>query len=141
MTTFKTRWLLAGLLCLTLWPGVTHGQSPELMKAYNLFSEMYDQGRYREALPFAEKALRLGEHEFGPDHPNTGIFLNDLAALYHFQGRYTEVEPLYERALEIQEMVLGPEHPEVANSLNNLAELYRAQGKYDARPAQGHVRL
>ncbi len=31
------------------------------------------QGRYQEALPFAEKALRLGKAEFGLDHPTTAM--------------------------------------------------------------------
>jgi hypothetical protein len=39
--------------------------SPELTSA--LDSELRAQGRHEEALPFAEKALRLGEREFGPD--------------------------------------------------------------------------
>ncbi len=31
------------------------------------------QGRYQEALPFAEKALRLGKAEFGLDQPTTAM--------------------------------------------------------------------
>ena len=65
----------------------------------------------------------------GPDHPDTALSLNNLAALYRAQGKLTEAEPLYRRALEICERVLGPDHPDTALSLNNLAALYRAQGK------------
>ncbi len=74
--------ILSLLAVLWLWPAVAHGQSPALDDAYQRYAELYAQGRYQEALPFAEKALRLGEREFGPEHPTTAIFLNNLAAVY-----------------------------------------------------------
>ena len=135
MTRHKTRWFLAGLICLVLWPAPVQSQSDSLMDAYNQFSELYAQGRYREAFPFAEKAVRLSKQEFGPDHPTTATLLNNLAELYRTQGRYAETEPLHERALAIREKTLGPEHPDVAMSLDNLAALYYAQGRYaEAEP-------
>ena len=70
---------------------------------------MYAQGRYQEALPFAEEALRLGEEEFGPNDPTTATLLNSLAVLNRAQGRYAEAEPLYQRSLAISEKGLGPE--------------------------------
>lgn len=41
--------------------------------------------------------------ELGPDHPNVGQSLTNLAGIYHDQGRYAEAEPLYQPALEIWE--------------------------------------
>jgi CHAT domain-containing protein len=71
----------------------------------------------------------------GPDHPDVGLSLNNLAALYNDQGRYADAEPLLKRALAIFERVLGPNYPVVAFSLNNLAFLYIKQGRYaDAEP-------
>ena len=99
MITHKTRWVLAALLCLALWPSATLGQSSALNNAYNRFTELYAQGRYEEAFPFAKQALKLGEQKFGPDHPNTATFLNNLAALYRAQGKYAKAEPLYKRSL------------------------------------------
>ena len=46
------------------------------------YSDPYFEGRYQEAIPFAEKALALGEREFGRDDPNTAALLNNLAVLY-----------------------------------------------------------
>ena len=123
----KSRLLMVVLLCLVLWPGTTLGQSSALMDAFNRYKELDAQGRYEEALPFAEQALKLGKEEFGPGHRHTASFLNNLAGLYRAQGKYAEAEPLYRRALAIKEKALGPEHPEVATSLNNLAGLYDAQ--------------
>ncbi len=47
------------LAVLWLWPAVAHGQSPALMDAYKRSKELNIQGRYQQALPFAEKALKL----------------------------------------------------------------------------------
>ncbi len=73
--------------------------------------------------------MRLAEDEFGPDHPNTARFLNDLAVLYQALGKYAEAEPFYHRSLAIMEKTLGPEHPNVAQSLENYAALLRETGR------------
>ena len=75
-----------GLLCLALWPGTTHGQSLELIDTYDRFARFYIQGRDQAALRFAGKALRLGEYEFGPDHPIAALLLNNLAGLHDARG-------------------------------------------------------
>ena len=52
------------MLWLALGSAPVHSQSDALMDAYNRSSELYAQGNYEEALPFAKKALKLGEDEF-----------------------------------------------------------------------------
>ena len=127
--------ILAILAALWLWPFTAHGQSPELRDAYSRFKDLQAQGRYEQALPFAEQTLRLGEREFGPDHPATATLLSVLAKFHQAQGKYGDAEPLYKRALAILERPLGPEHPDAAKILNNMALLYVAQGKYaEAEP-------
>jgi len=136
------RLILPLVAALWLWPVAVQAQSEALMEADNQANALYHQGRYGEAIPFARKALELGEREFGPDHPTTDTLLNNLAELYREQGRYAEAElllkqaePLLKRALAIDEKAMGPDHPSVATGLNNLAELYRAQGRYaEAEP-------
>ncbi len=73
--------------------------------------QLHAQGRYQEALPFAEKAVRLGNQEFGPDHPTTATSLYNPALLDNAQGKYPEAEPLVKRALAVREKSLGPDHP------------------------------
>ena len=92
MAANKAKWLLAGLAWLIVWPGAVHAQSPDLVDAINRSTELYAQGHYREAIPFAEKALKLSEQEFGPKHPTTATQLNDLALLYHAQGHYAKAD-------------------------------------------------
>lgn len=91
---------------------------------------LYYQGWYKEAESLYKRALAIYERVLGPDHPETGSVVNNLALLYENQGRYEEVEPLYKRVLEIVERVNGPNHPIMATSLNNLAGLYFRQGRY-----------
>ncbi len=117
--------------CLTQGPDMAYGQSPALLEDYNRYTTLYQQGRYSEAISYATKALKLGEDEFGPDHPTTAIFLNNLAALYYELGNYAEAEPLYRRSLAIKEKALGPENPDVAEVLDSYAALLRETGRAD----------
>ncbi|MEF8768320.1 CHAT domain-containing tetratricopeptide repeat protein [Candidatus Accumulibacter contiguus] len=98
-------------------------------------AELYRQGRYREAIPIATRALQQDEAQFGIEHPSTATSLSHLASLYQSMGRYEDALPLYRRALAIREKVLGPEHPDTATSLDRLAWLYQSLGRYeDALP-------
>ena len=93
------------------------------------------QGRYAEAEPLYRRALEIHVKALGPDHPDVGQSLNNLAALYYDQGWYAEAEPLSKRSLAIHERALGPDHPRLGMSLSNLGELYRTQGRYaEAEP-------
>jgi CHAT domain-containing protein/Tfp pilus assembly protein PilF len=124
--------VLGLLLC---WPETVSAESPELLQAYRQGETLRKEGRYNEAIPFVQKALKLGEQEFGLDHKTTATLIYNLADLYRVQGRYSEAEPLYKRVLAVNEKVLGPQHSSVAASLNNLGMLYHAQGRYaDAEP-------
>jgi tetratricopeptide (TPR) repeat protein len=97
--------------------------------------ELYQQGKYAQAVPIAKEAVKVAEATFGPDDARVATALNNLALLYDELGRYAEAEPLFRRALRIREKVLGPDHPDVAQVLNNLAELYKDEGKYvEAEP-------
>ncbi|MBD2355712.1 tetratricopeptide repeat protein [Tolypothrix sp. FACHB-123] len=114
-------------------PPLSAQQSAELAEAERLSQQvmqLYQQGKYSEAIPLAEKALTIREKVLGKEHLDVALSLNNLAALYREQGRYAKAEPLYLRSLAIREKVLGKEHPDVATSLNNLAALYDSQGNY-----------
>ena len=108
---------------------MAYGQSPAFRDAHKRAGELYAQGRHQEVLPFAEKAVRLGQREFGPDHTTTATWLNNLAEPYRVQGKYAEAGPFYNRALTIDEKALGPNHPHVAATLENYAALLRKTGR------------
>ena len=67
----------------------------------------------------------------GPEHPETGTSLSNLALLYKTMGAYDKALPLYKRALAIAEKAQGPKHPSTGTRLNNLAALHQAMGAYD----------
>jgi tetratricopeptide (TPR) repeat protein len=97
--------------------------------------ELYNAGRYSDAVPIAQRVLALREKALGRDHPDVATSLYNLASLYDSQGRYADAEPLYQRSLAIREKALGRDHPDVAAALNNLALLNDKQGRYaDAEP-------
>ncbi|MFZ1028611.1 MAG: tetratricopeptide repeat-containing protein, partial [Limnoraphis robusta] len=113
-------------------------QSDELEEAKRLHQQvvqLYQQGKYNEAIPIAVRVLEIRERLLGENHPDVATSLNNLAELYRDQGRYNEAEPLYQRSLAISEKALGENHPHVATTLNNLALLYSDQGRYsEAEP-------
>jgi tetratricopeptide (TPR) repeat protein/CHAT domain-containing protein len=97
--------------------------------------ELYNVGRYAEAVPFAEKAIELTRKQRGENRTEFAIAISWLAYLFEAQGHYAEAEPLYKRSLEIREKILGPNHLDVAKDLNNIAALYRDEGRYaEAEP-------
>src|SRR5262245_576288 len=53
---------------------------------------LYHAGKYADAVPLARRALAIREKALGPEHPEVGGSLNNLASLYQAQGRYAEAE-------------------------------------------------
>ena len=76
-----------------------------------------------------EQTLADRERVLGPEHPDTLISRNNLAAAYMEAGYVAEAIPLFEQALAALERVLGPGHPDTMRSRNNLALAYRDAGR------------
>jgi len=99
------------------------------------FNQLYNEGKFNEAILVAEQALILAQSLHPGDHSDVALSLNNLASLYDSQGRYCEAEPLYKQALEMIQRLFQGDHPHVASSLNNLAGFYNSQGRYsEAEP-------
>jgi len=107
-----------------------HAQDDTPEELNRRIQELYHQGRFKEAIPLAEKAVVLTKSAKGDGDPVTAQSLNNLAAIYWAMGDNAKAEPLFKEALKIRQKVLGPLHPETAQSLNNLAELYWALGEF-----------
>jgi tetratricopeptide (TPR) repeat protein len=125
---------LAALLFL-LEPGalLSGDREADLAKLSSLNAkvvELYQAGKFSEAIPIAKKALELSTTALGPDNPDTATALTRLALLYKSKSEYAKAERLYQRALKIYETALGPDNSVTATALNNLAELYKATGDY-----------
>jgi tetratricopeptide (TPR) repeat protein len=131
----RSVWLFLVVLGLgVLSAGAAAADEPSLEEAHRLGQqalELYQAGRYQEALPLQQRALELNEKILGPEHPETVTGLNNLAGIYEALGAFAKALALHQRALAIREKALGPEHPDTAASLNNLAALYWAMAAYD----------
>jgi tetratricopeptide (TPR) repeat protein len=131
----RTLFVAAVMVACTTQSLPAWAQSDELYAAFKQYQALNKQGKYAEAIPFAQTFIALAEEEFGETHKIFAVSLNSLATLYYNQGRYADAEPLYKRSLAIREKALGPDHPNVALSLENFESLDRFQGRYaDAEP-------
>ena len=119
-------------------PLLSAEQTTALAEANRLDQQMvqlYQQGKFNEAIPLAQQALAIRKRILGENHLDVATNLSNLARLYRNQGRYTEAEPLYKQSLELYKRLLGENHPLIATALNNLALLYDDQGRYtEAEP-------
>ncbi len=93
----------------------------------NKFNMLYQQEQILEAGKVAKEAMKIAEEDFGSEHPNVAISLNNLALICQSQGKYAEAESLFKSALAIIEKTLSPD---VAALLSNLAYFYQSQRKY-----------
>src|SRR5262245_47431223 len=86
-------------------------------------------GKYAEALPLAEKAVKSAEEKRGPNDAAIAGPLLKLGALLGRLGRIPEMEAHERRALAIREATLGPDHPETAEALEALAGTLKETGR------------
>ena len=59
---------------------LAHSQTKDAEAFTAQFTELYQQGRYSEAIPLAQRILAISEKSLGPDHPNVATWLNNLAS-------------------------------------------------------------
>ena len=87
--------------------------------------ELYKLGKYRTAIPLAERVLAIYEKALGKQHPIVGTSLNNLARLYQNMGNYKKAKPLYQRSQAILKKALEEAYrlrvAGVQASLRNLA--------------------
>ncbi len=64
---------------------------------------MKDQGDLVGARAAFERALKIDEANFGSDHPNVAIRVNNLGMVMQDQGDLVGARAAFERALKIDE--------------------------------------
>lgn len=88
-------------------------------------------GDLTQAEALGREALTLSERVHGPDHPETGDCLSNLAAVLRAAERLEEAGPYYERAYAVHDAANGLQHPDTLRTLNNLAVYYNTIGRRD----------
>jgi len=111
------------------------GSAYTAMLLNNLGSYFKSIAAYDDARAFLERALRIDEASFGPDHPKVAIRVNNLGTVSRAQGDLPAARAFLERALRIDEASFGPDHPNVARDVNNLGSVAQAQGDLPAARA------
>lgn len=109
--------------------------SSRLVRIHSLgvqVAELYQAGRYAEAIPIADEWLSGIETWLGHNNSTVVFVLDTLVKLYEAEADYAATIPLLERALLIKEALLGVNHPDVAERRSNLLLLYADQGNYAA---------
>jgi tetratricopeptide (TPR) repeat protein len=92
---------------------------------------VYLKGRaeFARARACFERALKIAEAAYGPEHPEVASDVSNLGGVLHDQGDLAGARACYERALKIGEATYGPDHPNVAACVNNLGSVLRDQGE------------
>jgi len=94
-------------------------------------ADLFNEGKYSEAIETGNKALKIAEQESGPDQQiNIATSLYNIASCYFIQGMYDKAEPLFEKALKIHLQSKGINNPTVANILKAQGAIYFAQNKF-----------
>jgi tetratricopeptide (TPR) repeat protein/CHAT domain-containing protein len=89
------------------------------------------QGKYREAVPLADKVLQAHRKWQGETHPDYATSVNNLAWLHDQLGEYSKALQLCEEARGIYKKTLGEDNPSAIATLSNLAHVYLGTGDYD----------
>ena len=76
-----------------------------------------------------ERALRIDEAAYGPDHPNVAIRVNNLGYVLQEEGDLAGAKAHYERALRIWEATLPAGHPNTETVRRNLQILLAEMGE------------
>jgi CHAT domain-containing protein/Tfp pilus assembly protein PilF len=100
----------------------------EIQRLGSLASQLMRDGRYQDALIPASKCLELSETFYGPEHPETGVALNDLGLVYQNRFEYGKALSLLQRSLKIAQSTMPVDEKVLGVRLNNLGELYKAMG-------------
>ncbi len=103
----------------------TRNQGDAPMRLSYIAALYFAEGKYQEAEPLLQDALKKAQVILGTSHPTLANILKNHAEVEMAQGKYKEAEPLLKSALEMAEQGLGANHPDVANILDNYAALLR----------------
>jgi len=100
----------------------------EISDLNDMVSELYYQGHYESAIPYAQKVVDLTKAKKDTSYAEA---LTNLAIMFVEVGYYEDAEAFYYEALDIQQKTRGDIHPEIASLLNDLAMMYDMMGDYN----------
>ena len=105
-------------------------ESEKAVIYYQIASAKDDQGEYKEAITFYEKALEIDKKTLSPNDPELAKTYNSIGSVYYNMGEYSKGLSYYEKALVIKQQSLPSNHPSLAMSYNNIGIVYYNMGEY-----------
>jgi CHAT domain-containing protein len=113
---------------LLLFPALCFGQS--WTEVSTKTAAAYHAGKFEEALPLAQQAVKLAAQEFGTTHENYFSSTNDLASVLKKIGLYAEALQIEQHNLEATAAVFGTEHLTYVTTLKNVGNTCLALEEY-----------
>jgi tetratricopeptide (TPR) repeat protein len=107
----------------------------------NLAGSLKAQGKYDEALIYANQSLDINKRVLGNEHPSTLTSIACVAGNLQAKGDYAAAEPFLRQVISGKSRILGNEHPEMASALNNLAGLLKNTGRSEVAHLCGWLAL
>ena len=99
---------------------------PRLVMTLECLAEvLFRLGRAAQSEPVVKRVILLYERKYGTEHPDLGVFINNLGLVYHKQKKYFMAETEYQRALSMQTKLLGNSRANTINVMANYAKLLR----------------
>ncbi len=102
----------------------------EFAQAYKTFKQLNDEGKDEQALPYAERAYRLGLQIYGENHANTAALALNLGETYEKTGHRKEAVKTLDKAIELYQLVYGKDSRELIDPFMARAD---ATGAWDAK--------
>ncbi|CAF1594574.1 unnamed protein product [Adineta ricciae] len=89
-----------------------------------------DQGDFKTAIDYYEKALEIWEKTLPSNHPSLATSYSCIGIVYMNMGEYSKALSFYEKSLEIRGKTVPSNHPSLATSYNNIGLVYMNMGEY-----------
>ena len=123
---------IAFLVLVIVCGGVQNGFAQTHKEFEQQMLELFQQGKFSEAVPYAIKAKEAAKKEYGDTATIYRLSLTNLAFIYEKIENYTATEPLYSEVISIWKKTVGENHPGYAVALNDLGNAFFASKKYEA---------
>ncbi len=92
---------------------------------------LISRSQYQEALALMQQVIAKFEKRRGPDDPDLGMRLSNLAVVQLRADDVAGARASLERSLAILEKARGEEHAQLLFPLSNLGDIYRREGRYE----------
>lgn len=88
------------------------------------------QGDFKEALYFYERAFKIQQSSLPTDHRDLAASYNNIGMVYRNMGDYSKALSFLEQALAIRQRNFPASHPQLATSYNNIGLVYKNMGEH-----------